>query len=226
MDYKKGEMVKHPSRPEWGLGKVLEDSRDYKVRIFFTEDGWKTLSLKHVEPIKITGKEARHPALGHLWVKDGGGSKNQSIQKSKELFLRTYPEGFYGQAYLDSERNSKVAAHELALNLLGSEQMGALLGQKEYEEICKRSLKVLSATNLVIPSEKMVLKNSLKDSGNMALFSESLFQLLYGKEDMEERFHSFSRTLAAIKVAKWATLSYFPFIVFPDQYVLIKPLVT
>jgi len=226
MDYKKGERVKHPGMPAWGLGKVLEDSRDYKVRIFFTGDGRKTLSLKHVEPVKISGTEARHPVLDHLWIEEGGVSKYQSLLTSKEMFLKDYPGGFYDQAYLKGERNYKVAAHELALSLIGPEQLEALIGQKDYEEICKRALKVVNATNLIVPTEKLALKNGLKDSENMELFSENLYQLLYGKEDVEKRFVSFARTLEAIKAAKWSTLSYFLFIVNPDKYIFIKPIVT
>ncbi|MBI5606826.1 MAG: DUF3553 domain-containing protein [Deltaproteobacteria bacterium] len=226
MDYKKGEMVKHPGMPEWGLGKVLEDSRDYKVRIFFTGDGWKTLSLKHVEPVKISGKEARHPILDHLWAKEGGGSKYQRFETSKEMFLKDYPDGFYDPAYLKGERNHKVAAHELALSLIGPEQLKALLSQKDYEEISKRALKVVTATNLISPNEKLALKNGLKDPESRELFSENLYQLLYGKEDVKDRFIAFARALEAIKAAKWTTLSYFLFIVFPEKYIFIKPIVT
>lgn len=226
MDYKKGERVKHPGMPEWGLGKVLEDSQDYKVRIFFTGNGRKTLSLKHVEPVKISGAEARHPILDHLWIKEGGNDKYQNLEISKELFLRDYPEGFYDQAYLKGERNLKVAAHELTLSLFDPEQMETLLGQKDYEELSKRALKVVNATNLIFPNEKLALKNGLKDSKNRELFAESLYQLLYGKEAMEERFRAFARILETIKAAKWPTLSYFLFMVFPDKYIIIKPLVT
>jgi hypothetical protein len=70
------------------------------------------------------------------------------------------------------------------------------------------------------------LKNSLKDSENMALFSESLYSLLYGKEDMSPRFISFVRTLGTIKAAKWTILSYFLFMVFPEKHIFIKPGVT
>jgi hypothetical protein len=226
MDYKKGERVKHPGRPEWGLGKVLEDRRDDKVCIFFTGEGRKTLSLKHVEPLKISGAEAIHPVLDHLWIKEGGGSKYQSLQTSKKLFLKDYPDGFYDQAYLNGERNGKVAAHELALSLIGPEQLEALLGQKNYEEICKRALKVVNATKLIFPNEKLALRNGLKDSNNMELFSKNLYHLLYGKEDVAERFISFAKTLEGIKVGKWTTLSYFLFIVFPEKYIFLKPIVT
>ena len=204
----------------------MEDSRDYKVRIFFTGNGRKTLSLKYVEPVKISGAEARHPGLDHLWIKEGGESRYQSLQTSREMFLRDYPEGFYDQAYLKSERNYKVAAHELALSLIGPEQLEALLGQKDYEEICQRALKVVNATNLIFPNEKLALRNGLKDSKNMEVFSEKLYHLLYGKEDMAERFIAFARTLEGIKAAKWTILSYFLFMVFPDKYIFLKPIVT
>ncbi len=226
MDYKKGERVKHPGRPEWGLGKVLEDRWDDKVRIFFTGEGRKTLSLKHVEPVKVSGAEAIHPVLDHLWIKEGGENKYQSLQTSKEMFLKDYPDGFYDQAYLNGERNYKVAAHELALSLIGPKQLEALLGQKDYEEICQRALKVVNATKLIFPNEKLALKNGLKDSKNREVFSESLYQLLYGKAEVKERFISFARTLEGIKAAKWTTLSYFLFIVFPDKYIFLKPIVT
>jgi Protein of unknown function (DUF3553) len=226
MTYKKGERVKHPGMPGWGVGKVLEDSRDYKVRIFFTGDGQKTLSLKHVEPIKIFGAEASNPILDHLWINEAGEGKYQSLQTSKEMFLRAYPDGFYDQGYLKSERNHKVAAHELALSLISCEQLEALIGQKDYEEIGKRALKVANATNLIFPNEKLALKNGLKNSENMVLFSESLYQLLYGKEDVAERFISFARTLMAVKAAKWTLLSYFLFIVCPEKYIFLKPAVT
>jgi hypothetical protein len=226
MDYTKGERVRHPGMPEWGLGKVLENSRDYKVCIFFAGDGRKTLSLKHVEPVKISGEEARSPVLDHLSIKEGGVSKYQSLQISKELFLKNYPDGFYDPAYLKGERNQKVAAHEMALSLLGPKQMQTLLDQKDYEGICKRVMKVVNATNLIFPNEKLALRNGLKDSKNMEVFSEKLYQLLYGKEDVAERFISFARTLVGIKAAKWAILSYFLFIVFPDKYIFLKPIIT
>jgi hypothetical protein len=226
MDYKKGERVIHPGVPEWGVGKVLADSRDHKVRVFFSGDGPKTLSLRHVEPLKISGTEAEDPVLDHLWIKEGGTNRYRSLEASKALFLRDYPEGFYDQAYLDHERKGKVAAHALALDLIGRETLGELVAEKKYEEIGKRVQKVVNATNLIFPNEKLAFKKCLKDPQNLELFSEHLYQLLYGEGDLEARFVSFAGTLGEIKVAKWATLTYFLFIVFPEKYIFIKPIVT
>jgi hypothetical protein len=163
MDYKKGERGKHPGRPEWGPGQVLEDSRDEKVRVFFSGDGRKILSLKHVEPIKVSGEEARHPILDHLWVREGGEGKYRNPQQSTELLLKNYPEGFYGQQYLKAERDSKMAAHALAQDLLGPGPLQQLIGDRNYEEICRRALKVVQATKLIMLNEKNALQEALKD---------------------------------------------------------------
>lgn len=226
MHYKKGDRVKHPSRPEWGPGQVLEDSRDDKVRVFFSGDGRKNLSLKYVEPVKISGAEARHPILDHLWIREGGEGRYQNPQKLTELFLRNHPEGFYGPNYLKTERNAKVAAHTLALDLLGPAPMQELIEQKNYEEICRRALKVVQATKLLFVTEKTALQAALKDSKNMELFAENLNQLLYGETELEGRFKSFSRALGQIQMAKWTVISYFLFIFFPDRFIFLKPVVT
>ena len=226
MDYKKGERVKHPRHAGLGSGEGIGGQPRLQGLHILCGDGRKTLSLKYVQPVKVSGEEARNSVLDHLSIKEDGASKYQNLQTSKEMFLKDYPDGFYDPAYLKGERNHKVAAHELALSLIGPEQLEALLAQKNYEEICQRALKVVNATNLIFPNEKLALKNGLKESTNRELFSEKLYHLLYGKEDMAERFVAFARTLVGIKAAKWTTLSYFLFIVFPDTYIFLKPIVT
>lgn len=89
-----------------------------------------------------------------------------------------------------------------------------------------RALRVVNATNLIFPNEKMSLKDGLATEDRKKLFSETLYQLLYGNADLEERFMWFARALEEIGAAKWTTASYFIFIVFPDRYMFMKPTVT
>lgn len=42
MQYKKGDRVRHPKKPDWGIGQVLADSTGGTVQIFFTHAGEKT----------------------------------------------------------------------------------------------------------------------------------------------------------------------------------------
>mgnify|MGYP003788994971 CR=1 FL=1 len=58
MQYKKGDRVRHPKKPDWGIGQVLADSIDGTVRIFFANAGEKTISLDFVQPEKVSGDAA------------------------------------------------------------------------------------------------------------------------------------------------------------------------
>ena len=66
MQYKKGDRVRHPKKPDWGIGQVLGDSIDSTVRIFFSNAGEKTISLDFVQPEKVSGDVASSPVLDQL----------------------------------------------------------------------------------------------------------------------------------------------------------------
>jgi hypothetical protein len=66
MDYRKGERVKHPKKPDWGVGQVLADSSGGSVKIFFTHAGEKSISLEFVQPVKLAGGDAASVILDSL----------------------------------------------------------------------------------------------------------------------------------------------------------------
>jgi hypothetical protein len=108
MPLKEGDRVRHPSKPEWGLGKVLEDSKGEKVRVFFVEAGEKTISLKYVTLDCIPKEEAANTVLDNLRVPaQSGRIRYQSLPESIERFLGRYPEGFYSERFAAEERDSK-----------------------------------------------------------------------------------------------------------------------
>ena len=89
MKYKRGDRVKHPNMPQWGLGEVLKEPSGDILHIFFMEVGEKQLSLNYVKPMKVIGKEARHPVLDNLIVKSSNqGIQYQSLSLSIEKFLK------------------------------------------------------------------------------------------------------------------------------------------
>ena len=51
--YKKGQLVKHPKKDDWGIGVVLEDSYGLKVSVSFENEGIKLLSLDYVKLVII-----------------------------------------------------------------------------------------------------------------------------------------------------------------------------
>lgn len=227
MEYKKGDRVKHPTKDDWGLGEVLENSTGELVRVFFVGGGEETLSLKYVLPVKVGGVEAIHPVLDNLKIsKSASGIKYQSLPQSIQVFLEQFPEGFYGEKFKEHEREYKDKAHALAQKILAQEAFGALLESENYAEIVKRALKVANSTNLIFPNEKMSLKDGLAKQPSQKAFSEALFSLLYGDEDLEQRFVSFTKVLENIEAAKWTTATYFLFIVHPENHMFVKPTIT
>ena len=48
--YKKGQLIKHLNRPEWGIGVVIKDSESTLLNVSFEIAGTKVLSLEYVEP--------------------------------------------------------------------------------------------------------------------------------------------------------------------------------
>ncbi len=94
MNFLKGDRVKHPNKPDWGIGEVLEDVGDRIARIFFVEAGEKKISLELVSLTKI--RREPHPILDNLHISK---KKHRGLKFYVDGFLKTFPEGFEGQKY-------------------------------------------------------------------------------------------------------------------------------
>lgn len=134
--------------------------------------------------------------------------------------------GFHGEAYHRLERDYKIEAQSLMTSSLEEKSFELLLAAHDYSEICKRAMAVVNKTNLIFPNEKMSLKDGLKSDLSKKLFSERLYELLYGEGALESRFQAFADCLVELKSAKWTVLTYFLFIAFPTQHMFLKPEVT
>lgn len=232
MKFIQGERVRHPSKSEWGIGQVLEDSPGEYVRVFFVGAGEKLLKLSFVDLIRVNGDDAAHPVLDNPKVfnksKAGkrGAVKYRSLPQIIEEFEKVFPEGFYGDDYLQNERNYKVDAHNLMTDLLDQKSFDLLLTSHDYHEICNRAMQVVNRTNLIFQQEKVSLKNGLKSDRHEQLFGERLHSLLYGEDKLESRFNVFCDCLADINAAKWTIATYFLFMAFPNEHMFLKPAVT
>ncbi len=65
-EYKKGDRVMHPIKLDWGVGQVLSNSSNGTVKILFVNAGEKTISLSHIQPLKVYGDEATSVVLDDL----------------------------------------------------------------------------------------------------------------------------------------------------------------
>ena len=219
-----GNRVRHPARPEWGIGQVLEVDSS-KASVFFVEAGSKIISLRHVS-LAVLHPPPTHPLLDRIDQKAVGGSGYRSISQSIKSFLKAYEGGFYGDAYLRTERGYKVEAHELATTILARAELEPLAASGAFEEICHRAMQVVNKTNLIFPNEKMGLKDGLKSAARRHVFAVTLHELLHGEDDLPARFHRFAAVLEDMGAGKWTVATYFPFLLFPDEHQFIKPTCT
>ena len=221
---KVGDKVRHPRKPDWGIGKVMEITSDGISRIFFINAGEKTILLNYVDFEKIDREGSEHPILDNpSFLSRASVKGHRSLLDARLDFLKIFPDGFEDADYLNSERNYKVAARDLLFELLNEQIFKELLASRNFDEIARRALQVVNKTNLIFPNEKMGLKDGLKSPEHIQLFAERLFDLLYGPGELRERFKGFAECLEEIEAAKWTTMTYFLFLAFPEEHMFLKP---
>jgi hypothetical protein len=227
MTFKKGQRVRHPARPHWGVGQTLDDALGDSVRVFFVGAGEKVISLSHVALVPALGAEAAHQLLDNLRDLDSStGINYRSLPESIAHFLRRYPGGFYDAKFMDEERSYKVAAHERCTELLSKSRLGRLLAARAYDDATRDALRVVNATNLIFPNEKMSLRDGLTSTRRQQQFSDALYSLLHDDGPLEGRFVNFARILGDIQAAKWTIATYYQFLYDPRDYMFLKPVVT
>ena len=149
----------------------------------------------------------------------------------RKKFLRAFPKGFKDPKFLAWERDYKWEAHEQWNELLGQKEYQRLNQAKEYEEVCRRALRVESRTNLLFSFEKMALRDAVRTSAGARAFALGLYQWLHGNRHQEERFDSFVEMVDGLpryqtRVLTWPLISVFGFIAQPNEHLLLKPLIT
>jgi len=227
MQFQKGDRVRNNKTANWGIGEILEVITVDKYKIFFVSTGEKTVDASVADLFRLEGKEAHHPLLDNLRLPNKSKrTEFRSMQEMVNLFLGLFSKGFYEDEYMDKERGYKVEAHKYMLSVLSKSSFDELIESHNYEDICKEALRVANKTNLIFPNEKMALKDGLDLEGNKKYFSNSLYELLYGADELSQRFESFARCLENMNASKWTIQTYFPFITFPEEYMFMKPSVT
>ena len=227
MQYLKGQRVVHPSKPDWGLGEVLNHSNGDTVEIFFVGVGLKTLALSYVEPEKIRGAAAVNVHLDNLARNPSDNApKYHSLAKATDLFLAQYPGGFHGDRYMTEEREYKDTASAKAKDLLDKKTMAGMLKKKAYSDIVAQSLLVLNSTTLVFPNEKMAFRDGVGNEAFQEDYCLALNMLLHGSEEPSERFSTFVGALDDMSATKWTTATYFSFLCNPESQMFVKPTIT
>jgi hypothetical protein len=117
------------------------------------------------------------------------------------------------------------------MELLNKKDYEHLMEQKKHAEIALRAVRIETKTNLLFSFEKMALRDSVKSKEGSIAFAEGLYQYIYGKGRLSDRFEQFSGLLFQLprkqtRVATWPVQTVFGFIAKPEEHIFLKPRVT
>lgn len=141
-----------------------------------------------------------------------------------QTFLGEFPNGFHDEKQIKQEREYKLAARDLCVELLGKDQFALLLANEDWSELFDRAKRLINKTNFIQPSfERPRLFEALQDDQKGPQFFTALFGVLWGDEDFFERFQAFCDTLEELDLLKWTYATYFVFLADNQYGMFVKP---
>ncbi|HEV7681519.1 MAG TPA: hypothetical protein VGO68_05320 [Pyrinomonadaceae bacterium] len=158
-------------------------------------------------------------------------SQSNAARRARRKFLRFFPKGFRDQTYLDWERGYKWKAHEQWNHDLERSLFRKLLRDRDFQEIAGHAVRIESRTNLLFSFEKMALRDAVKSKDAAQMFSEGLYDFLYGSASASTRFSRWCDVVSKLprkqtRVLTWPIVTVFGFIAEPKTHIFLKPNVT
>lgn len=228
MSWRVGDMVKNLAVPAWGRGEVRADLGGGKLRVYFEHGGERLLMDRML--VGVVGDEAAAPIVVPRAPKGTARSgavrrsvPSRSLGEYRTVFLQQYPGGFADPEYLRRERGYKCEASKLFATSLSGTELRGLMSAKDYEQVRRRTLAALNATNLVNRFELIALNNALRTESGLEEFSAALFSVLEGDAEFERRFTDLCDALAAHGANKWPIATYFAYLKWPTEHMFLKP---
>lgn len=151
--------------------------------------------------------------------------------RCRRKFLKSFPDGYRDETYIEWERSYKWRAHERWQDQLDRGEFKTLLRAREYAEIARRAVTIESRTNLLFSFEKMALRDAVKLPGGARTFAEGLDAFLHGRGTHQARFEAWVEAVGALprrqtRVLTWPMVTVFGFIAKPEEDIFLKPRVT
>ena len=224
----KGTFVRHPSdevhKEKLGFGIVVEDEKNASAAIFFEKRG----SASNVKTDVINYLVVDAPKEARLFLENALCQSNgdrQPFPQVVERFLTRFKGGLVGAVYLSGERHYKIEAHELASHLLSKESFSTRVAKEEWQEL-SADIKKVFTINLLSKFELIKLSDALKDEFGQKEVCHCFYELLYAEKSISSRIQKAEKILANYELNTWPVISYLLFIVFPEQYMFVKPTMT
>jgi hypothetical protein len=101
----------------------------------------------------------------------------------------------------------------------------------QHLAIARLATGIESRTNLLFSFEKMALRDAVKTEAGAGIFSEGLWDFLYGEGTDEARFERWVACVGSLprrqtRVLTWPVVTVIGFIAQPDRHMFLKPNVT
>lgn len=169
--------------------------------------------------------------LRSLLNKKEVSGQSKKRKRCLKKFLYYFPKGFADATYKAWERNYKWEAHTAWEKSLNKRKYEELLVDRQYSEISLRAVRIETKTNLLFSFEKMALRDAIKLPEGAKVFATGLYDYLYGKGRLQERFENFTKALEFLprkqtRVLTWPLHTVFGFIAKPNEHIFLKPRVT
>jgi hypothetical protein len=153
--------------------------------------------------------------------------------RARKKFLYYFPRGFADETYREWEREYKWETHERWESALNQNEFRRLLERGEYGEAAARAVRVeqKSQHSMIFSFEKMALRDAVRSTSGAKLFATSLYDFLYGRGGMEEKFMRWVDAVARLprkqtRVLTWPLVTVWGFIAQPNEHIFLKPNVT
>jgi hypothetical protein len=167
MTFTKGMLVTNSGASDWGPGKIVHVSDDNLHIVFRDLEENMARVFRADAPALRIAESLSDPILDNLppldekngrWVL---GTRRLTLESVKRRFWHEFPAGIADPAYMERERNYKLAAHLKFQQLLGIIEIRGLLSRGDNVGLAEKALKVLSGVNLASMSITMLVTRYL-----------------------------------------------------------------
>jgi hypothetical protein len=223
----KGTRVLHTTKPDWGIGQILEDPNSETIHLFFEYGGERTLQAIAAGKLQVVKREAGQSLLlDNLYLPAPGKSRPMvTMAQAKKRLQELFPGALHGEKMQSQERAYKDELSRFAAATFASTALDRLMQVGQYAEIVELAYGLIkhSRNNFPSPFEKMALGNAIKTHSRSREFAKSFCEWVLPAHPTEQAFEAFAAELDHLGCAKWPILTSYRFLLHPQTDVLIKP---
>jgi hypothetical protein len=237
-DFKTGAFVRHATRPEWGLGKVVYVD-DGHVHVYFTDleagPGEAVVRLSRAAGMLFHADVKSDVILDHLPALSNGKLPSRckvriTEKQAVDRFTSSYS-NFDSDGYLRAERHYAWQTHLLVAEWFQSDEGRRLLTAGPSEELAYKIRDLLALTSLLTSRELAAVQEMFEEIDAASRFAAATLAFVNSPSEVTfNRLVGITGNLPAefgrAPVLTWPVVTALPFLANPMELVFLKPEVT